>query len=91
MISGPEGVRKWNRLHEKYLEKELETRNEKSKAGIKKAEKREEKAAVELKKIKSTLSKKKRELESLQEEHTELVRKCFAEVLINTNLHRCQK
>ena len=69
LISGPEGVRKWNRLHEKYLEKELETRNEKSKAGIKKAEKREEKAAVELKKIKSTLSKKKRELESLQEEY----------------------
>lgn len=68
-ISGPEGVRKWNRLHEKYLEKELETRNEKSEAGIKKAEEREEKAAVELKKIKSTLSKKKREFESLQEEY----------------------
>jgi hypothetical protein len=69
LISGPEGVRKWNRLQEKYLEKELETRNEKSEAEIKKAKEKEETANDELTNVNNDLSKKKRELESLQEEY----------------------
>ena len=62
-------TRKWNRLQKEYLEKELETRNEKSEAGIEKAKKREVKANAELTKVKSALSKKKSELKSLQEKH----------------------
>jgi len=62
-------VKKWNRLQEKYLEKELETRNEKSEAEIEKAKKKEEKANAELTNVSDDLSKKKRELESLQEEY----------------------
>ena len=62
-------VKKRNRLQEKNLEKEPEKRNEKSKAEIEKAKKKEEKANAELTNVSDDLSKKKRELESLQEEY----------------------